>query len=182
MMSTNAALPLLFTPTRCCLLYGATEVADTAPVMLTTLPGRFPFSVTPRDVLDVFIDFTISCERITITLYEPTDLHLKPPTCPAANLPPMVIQTSVAGKLQEFARYNLGKRLSPKIVVTRCGEDTEPIIGVNVDGSLACPRPPDDSKHWRLTWHVDGRPRSLLFAPAGAAQKVPLILRPKRED
>lgn len=182
MMSKNAALPLLSSPTKCCLLYGVTEVTDIAPVVLTSLPGRFPFRVTPREVLDVFLDFTISSEQLTITLYEPTDLDLQPATGAATHLPPMVIRTSIKATLAEFARFNLGRGLSPKIVVTRCGRDSEPIIGVNVDGSVACPSPPGDDKHWRLTWKVGGRPRSLLFAPAGAAEKVPLILRPKRED
>ena len=181
-MPKNAALPLLFSPTNCCLLYGATEVTETSPVVLTALPGRHPFNVTPRDVLDVFIGFTISSEQITITVYEPTDLQLKSPTGPSTHLPPMVIQASIKGKLSTIARYNLGKGLDPKIVVTRCGKDTEPTIGVIFDGTVACPSPPDDCEHWRLTWYVDGRPRSLLFAPAGAAAKVPLILRPKRED
>jgi hypothetical protein len=186
-MTTNAAATVSPTATACHLLHNENVVA--CDVILDSLDREHVFAVAHgEDPQDKSMSFTISSDRITIVVHEPTtmpELDWKPEF--ELNLPLIEIVTRDA--TGERLLYSLGTRreLEPQIGVTRSGSDTDLTISINFDGSSTTALAPPDGSYCHLSWSVSSCPRSLRFAsavaPAGTeAAKIPLVYKPTRQD
>jgi hypothetical protein len=179
---TAAAVTQPLTVTPCRLFHNGNDV--TSFVSLDTLdPSTDTFAIAQwTNASDASVSFTISREKITLVVHNPENLVLSPPKL-ELKLPPLEIRVSNATG-ETVMQVPGTTNLFSQGTVTRSGLDTDLIIGINLDGSSSSALPPSDG-YYRLSWQVNGCPRTLEFAGAPAAATSSngvLILKPKRLD
>jgi hypothetical protein len=177
-MSTQAAFILPLTITPCSLYHNLAKVASSVVFD--------PRDASPNDFLiarstdssDTSLSFTITPERVTILLHEPTDIVWE---VKSTFLPPMVIAARYGDTIKPLRSFGSGDlSASAQVAATRSGSDIDLIVGIDFTGKETAAVPPDSAYH-RVSWCVDSRARSLRFAVVGSCAG-PLILRPKKED